>query len=277
MRGPNEESGERAQGEESDGVTRRQFLEITAATAVAAGTGGLAWAAEVRQGVPYRTLGRTGEKVSLVGVGGSHIGRVSETGEPPDHPRRARQRHQLPRQLLGLQRRQERGVGWARPCRDGYRQKAFLMTKIDGRTKKAAAAAARRVAQAAADRPHRPAAVPRGHPHERPGPHLRGRRRHGGGAGGEEGGQGPLHRLHRPQEPGDPPAHARDGRCPQLQLRHRADAAQRDGRALPQLREAGPAGGAQARDRRARHEADGRSTSSSTARPSPRSSACTTR
>ena len=33
---------------------------------------------ETTQGVPYRTLGRTGEKVSLVGVGGAHIGRVSE-------------------------------------------------------------------------------------------------------------------------------------------------------------------------------------------------------
>ena len=28
---------------------------------------------------------------------------------------------------------------WARPSQDGYRKKVFLMTKIDGRTKKAAA------------------------------------------------------------------------------------------------------------------------------------------
>ena len=73
MRGPNEESEEKAQREESHGVTRRQFLELSATAAVAVGSGGFAWAAEVRQGVPYRTLGRTGEKVSLVGVGGAHI------------------------------------------------------------------------------------------------------------------------------------------------------------------------------------------------------------
>ena len=123
--------------EESHGVTRRQFLEITAATAVAAGTGGLSWAAEVRQGVPYRTLGRTGEKVSLIGVGGAHIGRVSEK-ESLQIMRAA-----LDRGLNFLDNSWDYNDGkseeWmGKALKDGYRQKAFLMTKIDGRTKESA-------------------------------------------------------------------------------------------------------------------------------------------
>ena len=53
---------------------------------------------------------------------------------------------------------------------DGYREKVFLMTKIDGRTQASRRQADRRVAPAAADRPHRPDADPRDHPHGGPGP-----------------------------------------------------------------------------------------------------------
>jgi len=44
----------------------------------------------------------------------------------------------LSRQLLGLQRR-ESEIRMGNALRDGYRQRAFLMSKIDGRTKAAAA------------------------------------------------------------------------------------------------------------------------------------------
>ncbi len=137
MRGPNEESEEKAQGEESHGVTRRQFLELSAAAAVAVGSGGFAWAAEVRQGVPYRTLGRTGEKVSLVGVGGAHIGRISEKESLQI------MRASLDRGLNFLDNSWDYNDGkseeWmGKALKDGYRQKAFLMTKIDGRTKESA-------------------------------------------------------------------------------------------------------------------------------------------
>jgi predicted aldo/keto reductase-like oxidoreductase len=128
--------------ESPHGVTRRQFLELSAAATaavVAAGSGGFAWAAEVKQGIPYRTLGRTGEKVSLVGVGGSHIGMQKDEKESIQIIRAA-----LDRGLNFLDNSWDYNDGkseerMGKALRDGYRQNAFLMTKIDGRTKEAAA------------------------------------------------------------------------------------------------------------------------------------------
>jgi predicted aldo/keto reductase-like oxidoreductase len=133
MRGPSEESEEKTQG-----VTRRQFLELSAAAAVAAGSGGFAWAAEVKQGVPYRTLGRTGEKVSLVGVGGAHIGMQKDEKESIRIIRTALDRgiNFLDNSWDYNDGKSEERMGKA--LKDGYRQKAFLMTKIDGRTKESA-------------------------------------------------------------------------------------------------------------------------------------------
>jgi len=68
------------------GVTRRKFVGMSVATATVAGVSGVAgiagtspfaWAAPPAPAtgeVPRRTLGRTGEKVSMVGLGGAHIG-----------------------------------------------------------------------------------------------------------------------------------------------------------------------------------------------------------
>src|SRR4051812_29538506 len=56
-------------------VTRRGFMQTTLAAGVAVGTGARsAHAAESKNGVPYRVLGKTGEQVSAVGLGGFHIG-----------------------------------------------------------------------------------------------------------------------------------------------------------------------------------------------------------
>ncbi len=45
-------------------------------------------------------------------------------------------------------------------AQEGYRKKAFLMTKLDGRTKEVGHEPARGFPQAPADRPHRSRAVP---------------------------------------------------------------------------------------------------------------------
>ena len=92
------------------------------------------------QDIPYRPLGRTGVKVSIVGLGGWHIGfpRLSATNA-----------HEMIRTALDAgvnfmdnswdynEGESEKRMGKA--LKDGYRQKAFLMTKVDGRTKKEAA------------------------------------------------------------------------------------------------------------------------------------------
>lgn len=88
----------------------------------------------------YRELGTTGERVSLVGIGGWHLGLKYVEQETAIR---------IVREAIG------RGVNFMDNCwdynkgvseqrmgkalQDGYREKVFLMTKIDGRTKKVAA------------------------------------------------------------------------------------------------------------------------------------------
>ncbi len=91
-------------------------------------------------GMPYRTLGSTGERVSAIGLGGWHIGlkKVSEKLS-----------------LRIVRTAIDRGINFmdnswdynegkseirmGKALRDGYRDKVFLMTKIDGRSQKEAA------------------------------------------------------------------------------------------------------------------------------------------
>jgi predicted aldo/keto reductase-like oxidoreductase len=121
-------------------VSRRRFLELATVAGFMAGVSRNSWGAETREGIPYRTLGRTGEKVSMVGLGGYHIGSQSSEQES----------------IRIIRTAIDNGVNFLDNCwdyndgasevrmgkalRDGYRQKAFLMSKIDGRTRKAAAA-----------------------------------------------------------------------------------------------------------------------------------------
>ncbi|HXL09222.1 MAG TPA: aldo/keto reductase [Candidatus Bathyarchaeia archaeon] len=87
----------------------------------------------------YRTLGNTGEEVSAIGVGGWHLG-LSHVDEELAI--------RIVRSAI------DRGINFLDNCwdyneglsetrmgkalRDGYREKAFVMTKIDGRTKQEA-------------------------------------------------------------------------------------------------------------------------------------------
>jgi predicted aldo/keto reductase-like oxidoreductase len=129
-------------------LTRRRFLQAAAGGALAAATAhaheqaGGAPIGNVPKGkykipaaaqIPRRELGRTGERVSIVGLGGYHLGIPTES-----------ESIQLVRMAL------EHGMNFLDNCwdynggeserrmgkalRDGYRQKAFLMTKLDGRT-----------------------------------------------------------------------------------------------------------------------------------------------
>src|SRR3954471_19245971 len=90
-------------------------------------------------GIPYRTLGRTGEKVSCIGVGGWHLGlsTVNET-LAIEIVRGALDEgvNFLDNSWDYFEGESELRMGKA--LLDGYRDKAFLMTKIDGRSKKEA-------------------------------------------------------------------------------------------------------------------------------------------
>lgn len=90
-------------------------------------------------GMIYRTLGKTNEKVSAIGLGGHHIGRPKDPAEGIRIIRTA-----VDRGITFLDNcwdyhdgESERRMGQA--LRDGYRQKVFLMTKFDGRTKESTA------------------------------------------------------------------------------------------------------------------------------------------
>ncbi|WP_394829907.1 aldo/keto reductase [Pendulispora albinea] len=88
--------------------------------------------------MPMRQLGKTGVAVSIVGLGGFHIG-VPEEKEGIRIVRTA-----LDRGINFLDNCWDYNDGeselrMGKALRDGYRQKAFLMTKLDGRTKRAAA------------------------------------------------------------------------------------------------------------------------------------------
>src|SRR6266576_182818 len=62
-------------------VSRRSFLKSAAAAAVFGAASTHTLMAETKEGMPQRALGRTGEKVSAIGLGGYHIGKQADEAE----------------------------------------------------------------------------------------------------------------------------------------------------------------------------------------------------
>jgi aryl-alcohol dehydrogenase-like predicted oxidoreductase len=90
--------------------------------------------------MPYRRLGRTGEGASLIGLGGYHIGIQKEEEESIRLIRTA-----IDQGVNFLDNSWDYNEGiseirMGKALKDGYRKKAFLMTKIDGQDRKTAAA-----------------------------------------------------------------------------------------------------------------------------------------
>src|SRR5450631_1692291 len=119
-------------------IHRRDFLNTAGGVSIAAAIAQGAFAADERTGeMIYRKLGRTGERVSAIGMGGYHIGVAASEQEST----------RLIRSAI------DRGITFMDNCwdymdgkceswmgkalADGYRQKVFLMTKFDARTKAA--------------------------------------------------------------------------------------------------------------------------------------------
>jgi len=125
-------------------INRRDFVKTASTVAGAAAVS--QWISPEAHGetnsggMIYRTLGRTGERVSAIGLGGYHIGK-------PSIPE--------PDSIRLIQKAIDSGITFLDNCWDyndgqselrmgkalagGYRNKIFLMTKIDGRTKAATA------------------------------------------------------------------------------------------------------------------------------------------
>jgi predicted aldo/keto reductase-like oxidoreductase len=90
--------------------------------------------------MPMRRLGRTGVDVSLVGLGGYHIGQAADE-QTAVRIIRAAIDHGLTFMDNCWDYNDGKSHVWmGRALREGYRKRAFLMTKIDGRTRAAAAA-----------------------------------------------------------------------------------------------------------------------------------------
>ena len=117
-----------------EAISRREFVTRTVTGGVVLGSVGLSWGAEsTRTEVPMRALGSTGEKISAIGLGGYHI------GNPAEEEGIRLIRTAIDRGITFMDNSwdyhdggSEKRMGKA--LRDGYRDKAFLMTKIDGRT-----------------------------------------------------------------------------------------------------------------------------------------------
>ncbi len=122
------------------GMNRREFVGILAAGA--AGGAGSAWpesAGAAPGAIAKRRLGRTGVEVSMLGLGGHHIGRPKEEQEGIRLVQMA-----IDNGITFLDNcwdyNEGRSEAWmGKALRGAYRKQAFLMTKLDGRTKKSAA------------------------------------------------------------------------------------------------------------------------------------------
>jgi uncharacterized protein len=125
-------------------MNRRDFVKTAGTVAGVAAAGQVLsptlGAESTSGGMIYRTLGRTGERVSAIGFGGYHIGKPSI---------------QEPAAIRLIRQAIDSGITFLDNCwdyndgqselrmgkalADGYRNKVILMTKIDGRTKAAVA------------------------------------------------------------------------------------------------------------------------------------------
>ena len=88
--------------------------------------------------IPYRMLGRTGERVSIIGLGGFHIIKQNNENESIQIVRTA-----INNGINFMDNSWDYNNGLSeirmgKALRDGYRNKVFLMTKIDGHNSKTA-------------------------------------------------------------------------------------------------------------------------------------------
>src|SRR5438067_4502782 len=119
---------------ESSKVLRREFIAGLAAVQVAASL-----EADTSDGMSYRKLGSTAERVSAIGLGGYHIGIPKDESESIRIIRSA-----VDRGINFLDNSWDYHDGaseirMGKALKDGYRKRVLLMTKYNGRTRESAA------------------------------------------------------------------------------------------------------------------------------------------
>lgn len=120
-------------------VSRRKFVKLALTATAAAAAGPAVWGADTKHEIPLRPLGRTGEKVSAIGLGGFHIGTQWDESLSLRIIRSAIDRGITFMDNCWSYNDGASEIRMGKALKDGYRQKVFLMTKIDGRTKAFAA------------------------------------------------------------------------------------------------------------------------------------------
>jgi len=125
---------------EAKKLDRRAFMKLTATTTLATGIAGHhAWGEETKSGeMIYRTLGSTGVQVSAIGLGGFHIGNPLFDSDGIKIVRSAVDRGITFMDNCWDYHEGKSEIRMGKALRDGYRDKVFLMTKIDGRSKQGA-------------------------------------------------------------------------------------------------------------------------------------------
>ncbi len=120
-------------------MTRRKFLALAITTTSIPFLKRKSRSAESGGEMTYRVLGRTGEKVSAIGLGGAHIGGQADERESIRIIRTAIDNGIDFMDNCWDYHGGASEIRMGRALRDGYRHKVFLMTKIDGRDKQTAA------------------------------------------------------------------------------------------------------------------------------------------
>lgn len=128
-------------------MERRDFLKTATAAGMAVASGAAMGQSAApgpssgkraeAPGMIYRELGTTGERVSAIGMGGFHLGKQSSADESIALCRKG-----VDSGITFLDNCWDYNEGisevrMGRALENGYRQKVFLMTKLDGRTKEA--------------------------------------------------------------------------------------------------------------------------------------------
>ena len=123
--------------ESDSSCNRREVLGALAGASLAALPA--AAAASEHSDMIYRTFGRTGIRVSAIGLGGAHVGSPADENDGIRIVRTAIDRGITFMDNCWDYHDGKSEVVMGKALRDGYREKVFLMTKFDGRTKASAA------------------------------------------------------------------------------------------------------------------------------------------